>query len=782
MGPIATDPFGYTIFSVFARLIDGAMNPGALVDARTVVLIAVGLLSLLSVLFAAIWRQASGGRQAGLWALGYALMAVGLLLANLSTVLPPPLSAGLAFTFVLTAAVALAWGVFIEVRLRFPWRTLVAILGSILVAQIYFLLIDPDIQLRVFLVSLAFSVADAFGIAALLRERRTYRRWPSLFTVGWIGIGGLTHAMRAVEALLASPSDFSGPIDAPNFSFGAQLAFSLAAAMGVAVGLLWLRMAEWHQLIKTEVEERRRSEAALAEAKDEAEKAGQAKSRFLASISHDIRTPMNAIVGLSRLLSRTPLDRRQRSHVDRIGMAANTLLQLIEGVLDASRLEAGKMTVEASDFNLADVLMRVDVVAGVQAEAKGIVLSMVPASDVPMALRGDPVRLGQILLNIVGNAVKFTESGEVTMSVAMVARRAATADRPATAVLRFIVHDTGPGIAAQDLPHIFEPFRQGGDHQQMRAGSGLGLAIAAQLVRMMGGSIRVESVLGLGSTFTVDLPLQYAVGIPLRAEPLEAVRLEGARILVVDDDETNREVASEILAEAGAVVELASDGLAAVERALAGGLDAILMDVSLPQIDGVAAAERIRIAYSADRLPIVAVTAHAFDEERTRCLAAGMNEFVTKPVEPAQLLAVLGRCLPLRAVSAAVNGGLGAGAGLGAATLPHIPGFDISGTVGRFCGNVSVVERLLGRFSQRCSETAKAIETALGEGRVEEARALAHGFKGAAATLGAKGLSELAGRLEHALKVDDRDEIAGTMTTLTEQMDLTANALAEHGF
>ncbi len=755
------------------------MSPGALFDARTVLLIHMALVALLAVLFVAIWRQASGGRQAGLWGLGYGLLAVGLLLSNLREVLPPLVSGAGGFLGSLAAAGFLGWGVFIDARRRFPLRSVVAALGAIQVAQIYFLVIDPDIQIRVFLSGLVFFLMSVFAIWALLSDRRPYRRWPTVFTVGSLVLIGLVNGARAASALMASPAAFTGPANQANYSFGLQLAISLCGSVALAVGLLWLRMAEWHQVIKVEVEERRRSEAALAEAKEAAEKAGQAKSRFLASISHDIRTPMNAIVGLSRLLARTPLDQRQRSHVSRIGTAANTLLQLIEGVLDASRLEAGKMTIEASDFNLADVLARVDAIAGVQAEAKDIVLSVVPAPDVPMALRGDPVRLGQVLLNIVGNAVKFTESGEVTMSVAMVARRAATSDRPATAVLRFIVHDTGPGIAAQDLPHIFEPFRQGGDHQQMRAGSGLGLAIAAQLVRMMGGSIRVESVLGLGSTFTVDLPLAYAIGTPARAEPLEAVRLEGARILVVDDDETNREVASEILAEAGAVVELASDGLAAVERALAGGLDAILMDVSLPQIDGVMAAERIRIAYSADRLPIVAVTAHAFDEERARCLAAGMNEFVTKPVEPAQLLAVLGRCIPLRAslVAPKLDGALEA-----PPLLPHIPGFDISGTVGRFCGNVSVVERLLGRFSQRCSETAKAIEAALAEGRLHEARALAHGFKGAAATLGAKALSDLAARLEAALTADDRDQIAGTMSTLAEQLNVTASALAEHGF
>lgn len=747
------------------------MSPESLIDARTVLLIHAPALILWSAMFAAIWRQNIGGRQALLWSVGHACVAGNIILNNLREVLPPLVSTALAFALILAGIALVAWGVCIDVGRRFPARSLGSFLLAVQAGQLYFLFVEPDSRFRVMLGGLALFVTAGLGAAALALDRRAYRRWPSRFTMVAFAIVSIAHGGRFVGALLSADQDFGGPQNQANFSFGLSMLLSFMASMCVALGLLWLRLTDWHRTVATEIEERRRSEAALAVAKDAAEVAAQAKSRFLASVSHDIRTPMNAVIGLTRLLSRTRLDDRQRTHVARIGTAAGTLMELIEGVLDAARIESGTMNVDTRNFDLGNVLMRVDTIARVHAEAKGLSLIVVPAADVPAALQGDPVRLGQVLLNVVGNAVKFTEAGEVTLSVA-------TTKREDEAIgLRFTIHDTGPGIAARDLPHIFEPFRQGSGDEATKGGTGLGLAIAAQLVQLMGGKIEAQSVHGLGSTFTIDLPFRIAPHVTVTIDAPLTIRFDGARVLIAEDDEINREVASEILAEAGITVETVATGKAAVELLLASGqsFDAVLMDVRMPEMDGIAATERVRAVHSARRLPIIAVTAHAFDDERDACLMVGMNDFVTKPIEPARLLAALARCIPERAI-------LDSTRPTATPLPPAIPGFDIAGTVGRFCGNTSAVQRLLTTFSTRCADAGTTVREAVVEGRLEDARAWVHGFRGAAATLGAVGLSTQAARLEAALRDADRNGLTGEVEALSREMETAAHALRIHGF
>ncbi len=753
------------------------MNPISLIDARTIFLTHLPILILLSALFGATWRQDIGGRQAGRWALGYGLLACNLLLANLRDFLPPYISAFGGFACGQAGSAILVSGVFMEMGRKFPWRFMIPYLTAIQLGQLYFLYEDPDIRLRVMLGGLSFASNAFLGAFVLIMDRQPHRKLPVRFTIGWCTVLVIVHAMRFVGSIVSSSSDFTGPVNGASFSFGLQMAVSLLGSLGLGIGLMWIRMTEWHRTVAEEVAERRRSEAALAVARDTAEAAAQAKSRFLASVSHDIRTPMNAVIGLTRLLSRTRLDERQSTHVSRIGTAASTLLELIEGVLDAARIEAGTMNVEIRNFDLADVLARVDTIARVQAEAKDLTLTVVPSVDVPMALRGDPVRLGQVLLNIVGNAVKFTEAGEVTLSVTVASRERDTVG------LVFTIHDTGPGIAAKDIPHIFEPFRQAEEAGKAKGGAGLGLAIASQLAQLMGGRIDVQSVHGLGTTFTVNIPFSLvsaAAQTPAASAPSAAtisVRLEAARILVAEDDEINREVAGEILRDAGAIVEMVTTGKMAVERLLTDGrsYDAILMDVRMPEMDGITAAAKIRAVHGIDSLPIIAVTAHAFDDERDACLAAGMNDFVTKPIEPARLLTALARCIPSRATFASV-------AKKNTPLPPVIPGFDIAGTLGRFCGNESAVQRLLAVFSERCASVGATLEGALAEGRLEEARTVVHGFRGAAATLGATGLSTQAARLEKALKDANREVVPLEMAALTKEVEMAATALKTYGF
>ncbi len=741
------------------------MNLGSLLDARTIYLIQLPILLLLAVLFVSLWQQRIGGRQAGLWALGFTTVALNLLLANLREVLPPFISTFIGFACGQIGATAIAWGLFLEAGRRFPLRPVIALIGVIQIAQGYFLFADPDMRVRVMLGGFSHFVLCILGVAVLAAEWRSYRRAPARFTILWLGLIALGHGSRVVGAALSKGADFAGAQQQASFSFALSMAIALIATLGLGIGLMWLRMTEWYRATAAAKE-------AAETAREAAEVAAQAKSRFLASVSHDIRTPMNAIIGLSRLLGRTPLNERQSIHVSRIGTAAGTLLELVEGVLDAARIEAGTMNVEVRNFDLADVLARVDTIARVQADAKGLALEVVPAPDVPLSLHGDPVRLGQILLNIVGNAVKFTESGEVALSVAVMKRDGDAVD------LRFIVHDTGPGIAPKDLADIFEPFRQA-DHRSPKGGTGLGLAIAAQLVQLMGGRIDVQSVLGLGATFTVDVSFRVAAAPATPIEASMAPRFEGVRVLVAEDDEINREVAAEILQEAGATVEMVTTGKAAVERVLANAAayDIVLMDIRMPEMDGLTATARIRAVQGRDALPIIAVTAHAFDDERDACLAAGMNEFVTKPIEPSRLLTALARCLPAR-VSFVPTG-----ARPGIKALPSaIPGFDIAAAVNRFCGNESVVQRLLSTFSTRCGNAGASLRAAVGEGRLDDARSLVHGFRSAAATLGAVGLSQRAERLEAALSTDNRAVVPEAVAALTLEMEAAAGALRAHGF
>ncbi|HVU51403.1 MAG TPA: ATP-binding protein, partial [Polyangia bacterium] len=397
--------------------------------------------------------------------------------------------------------------------------------------------------------------------------------------------------------------------------------------------------------------------ADLIAAREAAEIATQGKSQFLANVSHEIRTPLNAIVGLGHLLLATELPAKQRDYVGKIHSSARILLRTVDDVLDFSKIEAGKLELERTSFRLDEVLEDVGSVLGVQADGKGISFVVSVAADVPRSLIGDPLRLGQVLTNLVGNAIKFTERGGVTLKVALAAR----ADGQAR--LRFAVEDTGIGIAAPQLARIFEPFTQAdGSTTRRFGGTGLGLTIYRQVVEAMGGRLAATSVPGSGSTFSFEIAFRVSAAEITSAEAgrprgagesflaTPSLRLRGSRVLLVEDNAINQQVARELLEAAGVAVSIADNGRAAVDvvAAAGGALDAVLMDVQMPGMDGVAATRAIRaVAANAD-LPIIAMTAHAEITERERCLAAGMNDYVSKPFEPSQLFRTLARWLESR--------------------------------------------------------------------------------------------------------------------------------------
>ena len=378
-------------------------------------------------------------------------------------------------------------------------------------------------------------------------------------------------------------------------------------------------------------------------AKEAAEAANRAKSTFLANMSHELRTPMSAIIGLTDLALRRATDPKLRDQLGKVARASHQLLGLINDILDLSRIEAERLTLEQTDFRLGEVIDNLTGLVAVKAAEKGLALRIdLPDGLGRLALRGDPLRLGQVLVNLTGNAVKFTPHGSVVVR----GRRLETEGERVR--LRFEIEDTGVGIAADDQKRLFTAFEQADASMTRRfGGTGLGLAISKRLVAMMGGEVGVTSTPGLGSTFWFTVCLGKGVAAaPVPAAGLSAeARLRGehagARILVVEDEPLNRLVAGGLLEAAGLAVDMAEDGQQAVEMVPAGRYDLILMDMQLPVLNGLDATRAIRRLPDGAVVPIVAMTANAFSEDRAACLAAGMNDHIAKPIDPDRLFEVL---------------------------------------------------------------------------------------------------------------------------------------------
>ncbi len=662
--------------------------------------------------------------------------------------------------------------------------------------------------------------------------------------------------------------------------------------------------------------QRRQTEDELLVAKQKAEEATAAKSLFLANMSHEIRTPMNAILGMTHLALKTELTNKQRDYLTKVRSAAGALLGIINDILDFSKIEAGKLDIESAEFWFEDVMENLSTVVAQKAQEKGLEFLIASAPEIPPSLVGDPLRLGQVLINLVNNAVKFTEHGEVVVSAAQEEVEAGRVK------LHFTVKDTGIGMTPEQAGRLFQAFSQADASTTRKfGGTGLGLSISKRLVEMMGGSIWVESEAGLGSTFHFTAWLAVGTGelqkkrfIPdlagirslvvddnaqareilcdamrgfaLRAEAVssgeealktlaqqddtdpfrlvlmdwhmpgmdglqasaaikrqsrlkhipkvvmvtafgrEEVRAQaeaigvdgyvlkpvsasvmydtlmdlfgtaeaeaaghgrgkeipeynarGVRVLLVEDNEMNQQVATELLESAGAKVTVAEHGAMAVKRLKEGPeepeFDIVLMDLQMPEMDGHTATRLIREDGRFKNLPIVAMTAHAMVEERERCAESGMNDYVTKPIDPDLLFAALARWARPR-VPAAPPAETETVMPAQDGDLPELEGVDVAASLKRVAGNKKLYRSLLEKFADQQGDAGTRIADALGKGEVAQAERLAHTVKGVAANLGIGEVQEEAACLETALR-----EKAVAVGEMIARLDLTLRRRAE---
>jgi len=511
----------------------------------------------------------------------------------------------------------------------------------------------------------------------------------------------------------------------------------------------------------------------VRQARQAAEAANEAKGRFLANISHELRTPMNAILGLVDLALPKQADPTTRDFLQTAKESADLLLALLNDLLDSAKIEAGNLELESAPFSLGHVLDQTAQVLSVRASEKGISFSCHIAPEVPDGLIGDQVRLRQVLLNLAGNAIKFTERGEVTVSVRVESQGAEEA------CLEFAVQDTGIGISRSDLERLFRPFTQADPSMARRfGGTGLGLAICSNLVRLMGGRIRVESSPGQGSTFYVTVRLPLAKQVPPEPETPDVLPAATSklRILLAEDNPANQKLATYVLQDRGHTVEIAGDGQQAIRMVRENRYDVILMDVQMPGMDGLEATKVIRAGENDNRrVPIIAMTAHAMQGDREWCLAAGMDDYLSKPIDAHEMIVLIESLATGTAPVAPQR----------AATAPMIRAaaavFDPELALKQCFDKRDLLQEIIGDFFKEADNFLPQIRAALQKGDLVEVGRLGHRLKGTITHVGAEAAGEAASRVERfLLHAGEQTEAEEAVRALERECEVLRAALTEY--
>ncbi|RZV55045.1 MAG: response regulator [Deltaproteobacteria bacterium] len=602
------------------------------------------------------------------------------------------------------------------------------------------------------------------GIAMLALGWRAHHQPPRL---DWsLHIGGSAFLVVTATATLAyalggDPSDFYVYL-LIQLAAGALIhdwrwlvAIMVAGYLGWGITSLWVQDVNWvrsigylfgFSVITTGIHRvRSRALIEMEELRLAAERASSAKTDLLATVSHEIRTPMNGVLGLSALLLDTDLDAKQTKMISAVRESADALVGIVDEILDFSLLQKGQVELESAPFELRGLVEGVVDLMQPRADAKGIRLEAEMPGLTNKRFLGDSGRIRQVLLNLVSNAIKFTDSGSVRIV-------AEVADRSGKARIRLSVHDTGAGIPKDLLDGIFTRYRRGsGGSKRGTAGSGLGLAISKRLVELMGGELGVSSTVNEGTSFWAELDLGLGQDTTLRVIETDglsqAVICEGALVLVAEDDPTNRMVTEALLKKLSCEVDIATNGREALEKAKATDYDIVFMDCRMPLIDGFQATKRIRLLPGKAELPIVGLSASVAEEDRARCLDAGMNDLVCKPVRTSMLAKALERWGPQSVDRPARS----------LSTLPPPPALDLAMVrqlVSLDGKDDEFIEDVLMGYVDQLRASVTQMRDAFDQGDMEAARLTAHTVKGASKQIGAVRMGELLGGIESETGID----------------------------